>query len=175
MNSRALPMISRRMITLGLIATAAVTSCKTDKVTGPAVATVTVSLTKTTLFTGESATATAVLNDADGQPILGRTVTWSSGTQSVATVSSSGAITAVGPGTSVITATSEGKSGTATVTVIAPVATVQVNLSAQSVTVGSTVQAAVVLKDAAGNTLSGRTVVWTSSSQSVATVSAGGP
>ncbi|HEY6211699.1 MAG TPA: Ig-like domain-containing protein [Vicinamibacterales bacterium] len=59
-------------------------------------------------------------------------------------------------------------------TVIAPVATVQVNLSAQSVTVGSTVQAAVVLKDAAGNTLSGRTVVWTSSSQSVATVSAGG-
>lgn len=60
---------------------------------------------------------TATPRDAQGNPLTGRTVTWTSGAQAVATVSPSGLVTAVAPGSATITATSEGRSGTATITV----------------------------------------------------------
>jgi hypothetical protein len=47
-------------------------------------------------------------------------VLWASGTSSVASVSSAGVVTAVGPGTTAITATLDGKTGSATLTVQAP-------------------------------------------------------
>ncbi len=62
--------------------------------------------------------ATAVLKDASGNVLVGRTVTWQSSTTTVATVSATGAITTVGAGTSTITATSEGQSGGAQLTVV---------------------------------------------------------
>lgn len=55
--------------------------------------------------------------DAAGNALTGRTVTWSTSAQTVATVSTAGLVTAVGPGTATITATSEGKTGSATITV----------------------------------------------------------
>ena len=61
--------------------------------------------------------ATAVLKDAGGNVLVGRTVTWQSSTTTVATVSTGGVITTVGVGTSTITATSEGQSGGALLTV----------------------------------------------------------
>ncbi|MHB1327487.1 MAG: Ig-like domain-containing protein, partial [Gemmatimonadales bacterium] len=60
----------------------------------------------------------AVVRDAQGNTLSGRTVTWSSDAQSVATVSTSGLVTAVAAGTARITATSEGQSGSATLTVV---------------------------------------------------------
>jgi len=55
-----------------------------------------------------------------------------------------------------------------------PVASVAVSPASPSIAVGQTVQLAAVTKDAAGNVLTGRTVTWSSSNTSVATVSGTG-
>src|SRR2546426_243684 len=56
----------------------------------------------------------------------------------------------------------------------APVATVTVSPASASLAVGATQQFTATLKDAAGNTLTGRPVTWASSAAAVATVSASG-
>src|SRR6266571_4158567 len=113
--------------------------------------------------------------DANGNPLSGRTVTWVSSNTAVATVSASGLVTGVAPGSATITATSEGKSGTAAITVNPPpVATVTVSPASASIRVGNTVQLTATLKDANGNVLTGRTVTWTSSNTKTATVNASG-
>src|SRR5207302_5268446 len=63
---------------------------------------------------------TAAPRDANGDTLSGRAVTWSSNNTSVATVTSSGLVSGVTPGSATITATSEGKTGTAGITVTAP-------------------------------------------------------
>ncbi len=64
---------------------------------------------------------TAVAKDADGTPVLGKTFTWSSSDTNVATIdASSGIATAVANGSTSITATTDGVSGTASLTVQAP-------------------------------------------------------
>src|SRR5438046_675865 len=55
-----------------------------------------------------------------------------------------------------------------------PVAAVTVSPASTSVVVGATVQLAAVTRDSAGNTLTGRTVTWTSSTNGLATLSASG-
>ena len=61
---------------------------------------------------------TATMRDVDGGVLSGRTATWSSSNTAVATVTGAGVVTALTPGTVTITATSEGKSGTATYTAV---------------------------------------------------------
>src|SRR5439155_19288949 len=103
------------------------------------------------------------------------TVAWSSSDATVATVSYSGLVCGVTPGTATITATSEGKSGTSAVTVTpVPVASVDVTPPSGSVQAGQTVPLTATPKDAGGTPLSGRTVTWSSSNTAVATVSNGG-
>jgi uncharacterized protein YjdB len=84
------------------------------------VATVNVTLTTATLAPGQGTLATASLLSSTGAALTGRAVTWSSTNPSVATVAGSGAVTAVSPGTTQITASSEGRSGFATLTVTQP-------------------------------------------------------
>src|SRR5213076_1246794 len=128
-----------------------------------------------TVHSGQTVQLTGTPRDANGAALSGRVVTWSSSNTSVATVNSSGLVSGVTPGSATITATSEGKSGTASVTVTqVPVATVSVSPPTASIQQGQTVQLTATLKDANGNTLSGRTVTWSSSSTSVATVSTSG-
>jgi hypothetical protein len=62
----------------------------------------------------------AVARDANGNVLTGRTITWSSGNSSVATVSSSGLVSALVAGTVTITASCGGATGTANVTVNPP-------------------------------------------------------
>ncbi|GAB1341994.1 beta strand repeat-containing protein [Gemmatimonas sp.] len=139
------------------------------------VATVSVSLAASALFVGQTTQGTADLRGAANQVLTGRAVIWSSANTAVATVSSTGLVTAVSPGTTTITATSEEKSGTATVTVsLVPVDSVHVTLADSSITVGATVQGTAVLRAATGTVLSGRTVTWSSSNSAVATVNASG-
>ncbi|HVE35227.1 MAG TPA: Ig-like domain-containing protein [Gemmatimonadaceae bacterium] len=79
----------------------------------------TVTPSPATVRKGSNVTLTAILQDASGNTLglTGRVVTWSSSDTSKATVSSTGVVHGVAEGTAVITATSEGKSGTSTVTV----------------------------------------------------------
>ena len=87
--------------------------------TTPAVAAnVTVTLPSTTLEIGSSATATAKVFDAYNTQINGKTVTWSSDNQAIATVTASGSVTGVANGTANIIATVDGKQGQAQETVV---------------------------------------------------------
>jgi uncharacterized protein YjdB len=61
--------------------------------------------------------------DSASQPLVGRTVSWSSSDVSVAAVSAAGLVTGVSLGTATITATSEGRTATIPVSVVQPVAT----------------------------------------------------
>ncbi|HEY2377991.1 MAG TPA: Ig-like domain-containing protein, partial [Gemmatimonadaceae bacterium] len=137
----------------------------------PPVASVSVSLGSGSLTIGQTTQATAVLKDANGNVLSGRTITWTSSNTAVATVNSTGVVTATGAGSANIVATSEGVTGQASLTVtLAPVASVSVALGAGSLAVGQTTQATAVLKDAIGNVLTGRTISWSSSNMAVATV-----
>ncbi len=82
-----------------------------------AVASISLPRDTATLVPAATLQLTATAKDAAGNALAGRTITWSSGAAGVATVSTSGLVTAVIPGTAMITATSESKSATATITV----------------------------------------------------------
>lgn len=88
-----------------------------------AVAAVEVTPSSEAVMTGTSATLRAVPEDALGNVLYDSPVTWASDNAAVATVSSGGEVAGVGAGLATITATSEGKSGTAHITVFAGVVT----------------------------------------------------
>src|SRR6266705_211125 len=105
------------------------------------VASVTVSPASASVVAGQTVQLTATPQDASGNPLTGRIVTWASSNTAVARVNGSGLVTGAGAGSATITATSEGKSGTAAITVTqAPVASVSVSPATASVSVGQTVQ-----------------------------------
>ena len=139
------------------------------------VASVTVSPTSASLLVGQTVQLTATPKDANGNPLTGRVVSWSSNNTSVATVDGSGLVTAGAVGSATITAMSEGRSGTASITVTGvPVASVTVSPAAASVQAGQTQQLTATLKDASGNVLTGRTVTWSSGNTTVASVNGTG-
>jgi len=126
---------------------------------------------------GDSVQLAAATRNGGGEPLTGRAITWTSDDTEVATVSDAGLAIGVAPGSATVTATSEGKSGTAIITVIAlpePVASVEVEPAAPTLAGGSTVQLTATPKDKTGQPLTGRTVTWASSAVDVATVSATG-
>jgi len=84
------------------------------------VASVTVGPATASVPTGQTVQLAATPKDASGAPLSGRVVTWTSSSVAVATVNGSGLVTGVAAGAATLTATSEGKSGTASVTVTAP-------------------------------------------------------
>src|SRR5438309_1094702 len=81
------------------------------------VAATTVSPAAPTVQVGQTVQLAATPKDANGNPLSGRVVTWSSNNTAVATVDGNGLVTGVTAGSAIVTATSEGQSGTASVTV----------------------------------------------------------
>jgi uncharacterized protein YjdB len=161
---------SRYSAVLLLVLSAA--ACGDSPTVPAAVAAVAVAPDTATLEVGQTGQLTVILRDAAGNILTGREVEWSSSNQGVATVSQQGLITAVAQGKATITASSEGRSGTAQVTVVpVPVASVVVAPDTATLEVGQTGQLTAILRDAAGNILTGREVEWSSSNQGVATVS----
>src|SRR5947208_271772 len=144
-------------------------------VTNVPVASVTVSPTAAGVTVGATTQLTATPKDANGTALSGRVVTWATSNAAAATVSASGLVTGVAAGSATITATSEGQSGTAALTVTnVPVASVTVSPATASLTVGATTQLTATPKDANGTALSGRVVTWGTSNAAIATVSASG-
>ncbi|MDR2774010.1 MAG: Ig-like domain-containing protein [Tannerella sp.] len=121
-----------------------------------------------------SLTATVAPANADN-----RMVTWTSSVQSVALVDNNGAVTALAPGTTVITATTVegGFTATCTITVKAagpstvPVTGVALNRTTAELTVGQTLQLTATVAPA---NATNRAVTWTSSTPAVASVSSAG-
>jgi hypothetical protein len=114
----------------------------------------------------------------NGNTLTGRSITWSSTNPAIAVVSATGLATAVSAGSTVISATSEGKVGQSTVTVSAPppapVASVSVSPSSGTLNVGQALQLTATLRDASGNVLTGRTVTWASTNALIAGVNSQG-
>ncbi len=84
-------------------------------------ATITVVADRATFSVGDSAVATATLRDDDGNVAFGRAITWIVSDRSIVVIEVAAGHSAVlrgrAAGTAIITASSEGKSGSATVTV----------------------------------------------------------
>ena len=139
------------------------------------IATVAVTPTSASLVVGQTIAFEAEPRTASGQPLPGRVVAWSSNAPQVATVSSSGLVIAVGAGTATITASSEGRSGTAQVTVTPPtVQRVDVTPAAATIAVGGSFRLTATVYDTRGNVIPGAEVTWTSSDTRVATVDSDG-
>lgn len=127
--------------------------------------------TSSTVRVGASTTLNAEVLDAGGARMGGQVVSWSSDNSAIATVNSGGVVSGVAAGAVVITAASSGLSGTAVVSVQPiPVSSVSVAPSSGRVYVGGSIQLAAKLRDAAGRTLTGRVITWTSGDVSRAAV-----
>jgi uncharacterized protein YjdB len=124
-NNATVAAISQTGHVTGILPGTAVITAVIDGVTGAAaitvrlvpVARVTVSPTTVTVDGGKSTTLTARLTDAAGNVLTGREVTWTSSDTRIVTVDQAGVVRGVRSGTVVVTATSEGKFGTASVKV----------------------------------------------------------
>ena len=81
------------------------------------VATVTIVPSSASLAIGSALQLQVTLRDAAGQVLSGRPVSWSTSNSLVAAINGTGNVTGIVVGTATITATSEGKSGTAAITV----------------------------------------------------------
>ncbi|MDE3126689.1 MAG: Ig-like domain-containing protein [Gemmatimonadota bacterium] len=92
------------------------------------VAQVTVTPAAASIAVGPAQLLTAIAKDASGAALSGRAVTWTSSNVATATVDSTGLVHGVSAGTATVTATSEGRSGSAAITVTAgaPDATVAI-------------------------------------------------
>ena len=140
-------------------------------VTPAPVASVAVSLASSALTIGQTTQATAIVKDASGNILTGRAVAWSSEFPFVATVNASGLGSAVGAGNVHITATSEGQSGSATLSVAAPsISAITVTLVSSTLALGSRTQVTATAKDADGNILAGKIITLSSDNSSIATV-----
>ena len=96
----------------GMVGSATIT------VAPPPVATVVITPTTPTVVETDTLRLRTVLTVAGGTVVTGRTVVWSSASPATATINSAtGLVTGVSPGTAAITATSEGRSATAMLTV----------------------------------------------------------
>ena len=139
------------------------------------VGSVTVAPSALSLVPTQSKALAATVRDANGAVVGDRVVDWTSSNTAVATVSASGVVTGVAPGTAIVTATSEGKSGSANVTVTrVPVGSVVVSPPSANVTAGQTVALTATVRDTAGVVVTDRAVSWKSSDTDVASVSGAG-
>lgn len=142
----------------------------------PSVASVRLTPASRTLLVGPGGGETLLLSavgvDADGQAVANRTVTWVTSDVNVARVASTGLVSAIAPGIATITATIDGKTGTAQIAVQpVPVSSVTLTPALDSVIIGQTRQLLAVVRDSAGNVLTDRAMQWTTSASSLATVS----
>jgi uncharacterized protein YjdB len=145
------------------------------------VASVFVSPSSLAMSTGQTAQLVATTYDVNGNAITGRNVSFNSSDGNVATVSAGGLVTTVGAGTVDINVNAEGRKTTVPITVSASsntssasVASIVVGLSVSTLVAGQSAQANATLTDAGGTVLSGRTIVWTTSDPTVASVDATG-
>lgn len=155
---------------------ALMTACGGGEAAAPrVVSSVDVSPASVTVQPAQSTGLTATAREADGTAITGRSVVWSSSNPAVATVSATGVVTGVTDGVTSVSATVGSVSGSAAVVVRSTVATVGITPTTATVTMGRTpVQLSAAPRNAAGATLAGRAVTWSSSAPTIASVTATG-
>ena len=117
---------------------------------------------------------TAEALDGNGHGVAGASSSRGNPVMSaVATVDASGLVTGVAVGVATITASAGEVAGSAVVTVMQPVASVEVSPSAETIGLGSTLQMIAEAFDENGNAVAGAEFSWASSDEAVATVASG--
>ena len=112
--------------------------------------------------------------DTLNNPVTGLTFAWNSSNPAVATIDSSGPVTAralsVANGTASISASVQGVTGAATLNVAQVLASIAVTPASPSVAVAGSLPMIAHGKDSNGQSISGGAFVWTSSAPSIATI-----
>ncbi|MGE3617407.1 MAG: Ig-like domain-containing protein, partial [Gemmatimonadales bacterium] len=135
----------------------------------PRPATVTVTPATASVAVGATVPLGAEVRDETGA-ILPLAPNWSSSATGIATVSGTGLVTGVAPGSAVITARAQNVTGTAAITVLPPVTSVVIDeIGKEPLETGLTLQLNATAYNAAGQPIPA-VITWTTSSASVATV-----
>ena len=127
--------------------------------------------TATLVAFGDTVRLTAEPMDANGHGVAGVTeFEWSSSDTLVAVVDSVGLVTAVGEGSTTLTVTADGLSGTVVVTVAQSAGSVVVSPSEATIALGDTLRLAAEAFDENGHAVAGEAFSWSSSDAGVARV-----
>ncbi|HYV97231.1 MAG TPA: Ig-like domain-containing protein, partial [Gemmatimonadaceae bacterium] len=140
------------------------------EVAAPVVSEVRITGARGPLSVGDRRQLTAVVLDTADNVLADRIVQWTSSDRSIATVSSSGLVSATATGDVTITATSDTKSAQFAVTIEAlRAAHIELQPAPASITVGDKVRLRAVARDSHGNAID-RDVAWISDDPAIATV-----
>lgn len=153
-----------------LLATLILACNKENKETETAISSVSIEQVTVEMIVGETVQLNAIVLPSNA---VDKTVVWTSSNQSVATITTSGVVTAISEGTSTITAKVGGKTGTCVVTVsnrVVVTTSIELDIVSLELIEGqtATLNATVSPSDATN-----KTVTWTSSDASIATVEDG--
>ena len=132
------------------------------------VSSISIDKTEMVMSVGESGNLTVTVSPSDAKE---KFVTWSSSDSYVATVSSSGLVKAIAPGTATVTASCGGFSATCKVSVKVPVTSISLDESNITLGTGKTQQLTATVSP---ETATDKTVTWASSNASSVTVSSTG-
>ena len=149
-------------------------------VTGAVVASITVTLSSSSINVGATEQSSAMATYTDNSTVdVSASVTWASSSPGVATINSNGLASAAGTGSTTISAALNGLTGNAALTVTAPAAvtlsTIAVTPSTASVAKGNTQQFTATGQYSDGSTQNlSMLVAWQSSVPSVATIDSNG-
>ncbi len=164
---------------LGLI-TALLLGCGSEDTQGPAPdprpetpRPTSISITPTTVVLtalGDTVRLQAEVRDQNGRAMAGAAIAWASSDPSVATVNSSGLVTAASNGTGSVTAISGTLSAEASLSVMQTASIVAVSPPADTLVAGDTLRLSAAAFDANGHTLAGLKFEWSSSDPSVVRV-----
>jgi Tol biopolymer transport system component len=135
------------------------------------VASVVLSVEADTVVRGSLLQLEATALDAAGNTLGDRSIAWSTSDPLLATVTQGGRVEAVGLGVATITATSEGRSAAATITLGA---NVTVSRRLPTTFAGDTTRLHAAFSDAFGTPIPGEADAWISSNESIATVDSDG-
>jgi uncharacterized protein YjdB len=140
-----------------------------------AVASITVRPDDNNVVVGQTTQLTAELRDGTGALLTDRLITWSSSNASIASVTSQGVVTAVAPGSAIITASVDARSASVDVVVTArPASAVILSPGLVTIFSGQSLQLSALVTDDRGQLLPGRPISFASNNTQVATVSSTG-
>ena len=167
--------IRRDAMTATVIATLIVLACSTGEVVDPdAERTWAAVAPRSDIIDAIGSSRQLSVVDAFAVPIDGVALEWTSLDAGVVSVSAQGLVTATGPGEARVVVREGARTDTARITVSQRVESVTVSPAASTLTVGETVQLGATLRDANGHLIQGRSIAWSSSHPSIASVSGTG-
>lgn len=123
---------------------------------------------------GDTLRLSAEVVDANGHPIPGLSVSWTTSSLAVATIDSEGLLTAAGNGAATITATALSAAGSTRVEVRQVATSISVEAPVGLLAMGDSLRIGAEAFDAGGSQIANAPFAWTSSDASVATVTPAG-